>query len=100
MPAGKSQSVGKAGNKNKAAAEKTKITFDIKKKGGILSTSPSGWNKELNIVSWNNGKSKWDIREWSPDHDRMRKGVTLSAEELAVLGELISELDPYETEED
>jgi hypothetical protein len=46
----------------------------------------SGWTKEANIVCWNGGSPKLDIREWDPDHERMSKGVTLyeaEAEKLA-----------------
>ena len=46
----------------------------------------SGWTKEANIVCWNGGSPKLDIREWDPDHERMSKGVTLyeaEAERLA-----------------
>ena len=46
------------------------IKIDIKKKLGCLSTRKSGWSKEVNIVSWNEGLAKYDIREWSPDHRR------------------------------
>ena len=46
----------------------------------------SGWTKEANIVCWNGGSPKLDIREWDPDHERMSKGITLyeaEAEKLA-----------------
>ena len=29
------------------------IKFEIKSSLGVLSTSPSGWTTELNLVSWN-----------------------------------------------
>ena len=70
------------------------IKYEIKKEIGVLSESARGWRKELNLVSWNNGAPKYDIREWSPDHEKMGKGVTLTADELAKLKELI------ETKED
>ena len=46
----------------------------------------SGWTKEANIVCWNGGSPKLDIREWDPDHERMSRGITLyeaEAERLA-----------------
>lgn len=61
------------------------LKFEILKHIEVLSESPKGWKKELNIVSWNNGKPKFDIREWSPDHDKMGKGVTLGYDEMELL---------------
>lgn len=29
------------------------LKFEIVKEFGVLSQSPSGWTKELNLVSWN-----------------------------------------------
>lgn len=44
-----------------------------------------GWVKELNLISWNGGEPKYDIRSWNEDHTRMGKGITLSKEEAAAL---------------
>ena len=41
----------------------------------------SGWTKEANIVCWNGGSPKLDIREWDPDHQRMSRGITLTETE-------------------
>jgi len=71
----------------------SEIKFEIKKHIGVLSESAKGWTKELNLVSWNDRDPKYDIREWSPDHERMGKGVTLSAEETDALKHLLSEMD-------
>ena len=62
--------------------------FEIKKEIGVLSTSTKGWKKELNLISWNGGAPKYDIREWSPDHEKMGKGVTLTADEIAELSKI------------
>lgn len=61
------------------------IQYEIIKHLGVLSESSKGWKKELNLVSWNNNEPKYDIREWSPDHTKMGKGITLSQEEWAKL---------------
>jgi hypothetical protein len=45
--------------------------------------------KEFNRVSWNGGEPKYDIRDWSEDHDKMGKGITLTETELRRLKELI-----------
>ncbi len=66
------------------------IDFNIVKEIGVLSTSPKGWTKELNLISWNGGKPKYDIRDWSPDHEKMGKGVTLTAEEIDALKRLLA----------
>ncbi|WP_332696132.1 YdbC family protein [Halalkalibacter lacteus] len=61
------------------------ISFEIKETVAVLSESTKGWKKELNLISWNGREPKYDIREWSPDHTKMGKGVTLSEEEVAIL---------------
>ena len=58
----------------------------------MLSESNKGWKKELNLVSWNGGVPKYDIREWSPDHEKMGKGVTLTADEIAELKMLLDKI--------
>ena len=69
------------------------ITFEIKEHLMVLSESPRGWNKEINLVSWNNRKPKLDIREWDEAHEKMGKGLTFSKEELVKLKELLRSLD-------
>ena len=65
------------------------ITFEIVEELSVLSTSAKGWTKELNLVSWNGRPPKYDIREWSPDHEKMGKGLTFSEEEMAALAKLL-----------
>ena len=57
------------------------LNYEIIKTVGVLSESPKGWKKELNLISWNEREPKYDIRDWSPDHEKMGKGVTLTQEE-------------------
>lgn len=59
--------------------------FEIEKHITVLSEGSNGWQKELNMVSWNNREAKFDIRDWSPDHSKMSKGITLSNEEAEKL---------------
>ena len=66
------------------------LKFEITEKIGVLSENAKGWTKELNMVSWNEHEPKYDIREWSPDHSRMGKGVTLTADDLANLKDLLN----------
>ena len=63
----------------------TEFKYEIVENIALLSESSKGWKKELNLVSWNGRDPKYDIREWSPDGSKMGKGITLSAEEAAVL---------------
>ena len=65
--------------------------FTIVDELGVLSTSPKGWTKELNLISWNGREPKYDIRDWAPEHAKMGKGVTLSEEEIGALKKLLSE---------
>jgi len=67
-----------------------KFTFEIQKNFGILSESAKGWKKELNLVSWNGGRAKYDIRDWSPEHDKMGKGVTMNEEEIQLLRDYLN----------
>ena len=59
---------------------------------GNLSESSRGWTKELNIISWNGGVPKLDIRDWAPEHEKMGKGITLSKEEAEKLARLLQKL--------
>ena len=68
----------------------SEIKFEIIQKIGVLSKTEKGWTKELNLISWNDREPKYDIREWSPDREKMGKGVTLSKEELLALKELLN----------
>ncbi|HAZ37947.1 MAG TPA: hypothetical protein DEF85_08200 [Clostridiaceae bacterium] len=69
------------------------IKFGIKQTIGALSESPKGWKKELNLVSWNDKEPKYDLRDWDPEHKKMGKGVTLSAEELKKLKDILNEME-------
>ena len=61
------------------------IKYEIVQHLGVLSESPKGWKKEINLISWNGRDSKYDIREWAPDREKMGKGITLSSKEIAAL---------------
>lgn len=67
------------------------IKFEIIEHCACLSESRNGWTKELNRVSWNDRPAKYDLREWSPDHSRMGKGVTLTDDEMNVLYNALKE---------
>ena len=69
------------------------IVYEIVEKIAVLSESSKGWTKELNLISWNDHEPKYDIRDWSPDHEKMGKGVTLSNEEAAILKKALDSRD-------
>jgi hypothetical protein len=68
------------------------LKYEITAQIGVLSER-AGWTKELNQISWNEREPKYDIRDWSPDRSKMSKGVTLTAEELIALRDLLNGLD-------
>ena len=39
------------------------------------------WTKEVNVVAWNGGKPKIDVRDWNESHERMSRGITLTEEQ-------------------
>ena len=47
----------------------------------VLGESSSGYTKEINLISWNGAKPKYDIRSWSPGREKCGKGITLTEEE-------------------
>jgi hypothetical protein len=72
--------------------EDKEISFEIVRRLGPLARpSARGWTKELNLVSWNGREAKYDIREWSEDHQKMGKGVTLGKDEARVLVGLLGQ---------
>lgn len=68
------------------------IKFEIKEEIGVLSESTKGWTKELNLISWNDGAPKYDLRDWAPNHEKMGKGITLSADEVQELYKLLGKI--------
>lgn len=71
------------------------INFEIVKHYGVLSEKQSPksvWKKELNLVKWNDGDAKFDIREWDENHERMSKGIVLTEDEFRQLAVIISEM--------
>lgn len=66
------------------------ITFEICRSFGTITANSSGWTKELNLVSWNGAAPKIDIRDWSPEHDKMGREVTLTPKETEELYTLLT----------
>lgn len=69
--------------------------YEIVREIGALSSfryDGSLWHKEINVVSWNGHDPKFDIRDWSNDHSQMRKGITLSRDEIRALYKLLQNI--------
>lgn len=71
----------------------SEIKYEIIKNVGVVSKSASGWAKELNLISWNDRDAKYDLRDWSADHEKMGKGITFSKEELLALKALLNQIE-------
>ncbi|RDW19777.1 YdbC family protein [Oceanobacillus chungangensis] len=66
------------------------LKYEIIETVGVLSESPKGWTKELNLVSWNGRDPKYDLRDWAPNKEKMGKGITLTEEELKSLKSILT----------
>jgi len=65
------------------------LEIEIVRRIGIISENASGWQKQLNVISWNKGSPKFDIRDWSPDGTKCGKGITFNDEEGQILLDLL-----------
>jgi len=83
---------------SRRSQNKSDFSFSVVKHIGVLSEGAKGWRKELNIVSWNDRGGKLDIRDWSPERDKMGRGVTLSKDEVSALRNLLNEYEDAENE--
>lgn len=61
------------------------IQYEVVKEIAVLSTSDSGYTKEINLISWNGKEPKYDIRSFSPNREKCGKGVTLTEAEAEKL---------------
>lgn len=61
------------------------IKYEVVEHIGVLADKGNGWKREINIVAWNGGRPKFDIRDWDENHERMTKGITLTEEEAKTL---------------
>ena len=69
------------------------FTYKVIREIAVLSEKTNGWSKQLNLISWNDGEPKYDIRDWGPNREKMGKGVTLSPAELMSLSEALEEIE-------
>ncbi|NLJ45162.1 MAG: hypothetical protein GX430_01195 [Treponema sp.] len=69
--------------------DKEEFRFEIVRPVGVIGEEGRGWRTEVNLVSWNGREPKIDVRPWSPDHQKMGKGIGLSREEALRLVEVL-----------
>lgn len=69
------------------------LKYEIIESIAVLSESPKGWTKELNLISWNGRDPKYDLRDWAPEKEKMGKGITLSKEEMKKLQKVMNEFE-------
>lgn len=71
------------------------FTFEIEEHIADLrdERTSDGFMMELNLVSFNNRKAKYDIRAWDEKHEIMRKGISLTDEEVKALKDALNSLD-------
>lgn len=69
------------------------IKYEITKELGVISQGSKGWQKEINLISWNDRNPKLDIRDWGPEHQKMGKGITLNVAEFKKLKEILLNID-------
>lgn len=72
-----------------AMNDNREVTYEIVEEIGVLTEHSTGWNKEINLVSWNGNSAKYDIRDWSPDHAQMGRGITLHEKEMRMMLDLL-----------
>lgn len=69
--------------------------YEIKEK--IATISVKGKNNdfamELNVISFNGNRPKYDLRNWKRSENLMLKGITMTAEELQTLKDTLNEID-------
>lgn len=78
--------------------KKEELNYKVIEKFGVLD-SDSKMPKELRLISWNDGDPKYDLRPWGVNEDgteKCGKGITLDAEELQSLYEILKEMDEEE----
>lgn len=84
--------------KNYSTKEKKtdELKYEVLEKFGKLTDEPEKYNYELRLIKWGDGDPKYDLRKWKENEDgseRMTKGITLNAEELQELFEILKEME-------
>lgn len=65
------------------------FNYEVVKNIGVLKTTENV-TTEINLISFNGGEPKYDIRKWDKVNNKMYKGITLSKEEMKILKLLLN----------
>ena len=71
------------------------ISYEVVEKFGAFGTpDKNGFQWELRLVSWNGAAAKYDIRQWGEvdGEEKMRKGITLTEDQVAGLYEVLKKI--------
>ena len=69
------------------------LTYESTERIAVLSTNARGWERHLHEISWNGHPPKSDLRDWSPDGSPMAKCISLTAEELKALRDILNDME-------
>lgn len=78
--------------------KKDELNYKVIEKFGVLD-SDSKMPKELRLIAWGENEPKYDLRPWGVNEDgseKCGKGITLDAEELQSLYEILKRMDEEE----
>ncbi len=81
--------------KSYGTKKKDELKYEVIERFGTLD-SDSAMPKELRLISWNGKEPKYDLRGWGVDengNETMTKGITLDAEELQSLFDILTEMN-------
>lgn len=87
--------------KSYGSKKKDELKYEVIEKFGALD-SDSSMPKELRLISWNGNDPKYDLRPWGVNEDgteKCGKGITLDAEELQSLLEILQEMNEEDESE-
>lgn len=90
------------GFKNYSSKKDSEITYEVIEKFGQLD-SDSKMPKELRLVKWGDNSPKYDLRPWKVNEDGTEscgKGITLDAEELQSLYDILTEMNEEEEDDE
>lgn len=68
-------------------------SYEVIEELGQVTNREGKWNICLKKVSWHGNAEKYDLRPWSPDGEKMGKGLTLTDEEFEALKKFFKEME-------
>lgn len=72
----------------------SRIDYEIIDCIDVLSVNEkTGWQREMNYVSWGGDHPRLEIRDWAPDHEKAGKGVRLTTAEARKVRTILNEMN-------